>query len=210
MAIINGIDYPIHKAKFKQYLYLQSIQEKIEKTDQAKIQGHLICTCVSSLLSIDLDIVLQAPWKEVAIAYADILTANILELQLPFMKFRSAKKAEPLPWEYPDRDWHSYAHLFAKQYGWTLEYIAELSVEDALKLLQEILVDDQLKKEWEWDLSEKSSGYDEAAKKAKHIDLPRPDWMVVIPPPPKKIKMKRSFLPMGVILKPDGSHAELT
>lgn len=206
MISIGGSEYTVTKARFRKFIILQQLQESIEKNDEPLERADLICQYVALGLDIQKDIVLRERWKEVALAYVAIMTANILTTDLIFMKSRVAGE-EDLPWDYPGRDWYAFAHIFAKEYGWTIDYTADLEVEDALKLLQEILVSGQMEREWQWDLSEKSVGYDPTTKKSRHIDLPKPNWMIIAPKPPKMVKIHKGLIPQGLVIKLDGSHA---
>ena len=58
-----------------------------------------------------------------------------------------------------------------------MEYIAEIDIDDAIALAQELAVEDQLEREWVWGLSDKSVVYDKKGKNPKFQELPRPDWM---------------------------------
>lgn len=113
-------------------------------------------------------------------------------------------KNEDVPWDYEGRTWYVWANLLAETYGWDLEYVANLEIEDAVSLVQEVFVNRQLEKEWEWDLSEKSVSYNEKTKTAKHIPLQRPSWMRVRAKPPKKVKILKSMMPVGNIIDISG------
>lgn len=205
MISIGGYELDVRKARFRTFLAIQQYRSDIQGASEPEEQGRLICECIALVLSIPIDIVSSAPWKEVALAYVAIVTENIPTRELAFLKVTG--KDEKLPWDYSGREWFALAHMFAKHYGWTLDYTANLEVDDALKLVQEMLVADQLQREWEWDLSEKSTAYDPSTKKSKHIELPRPSWMVVVPEPPKKVKIHRGLIPKGLVIKLDGSDA---
>lgn len=211
--ILDDIEYQILRVKFRKFIALDEIQNQIIKATETQDDSlsSLLCSYVSVALSCPRELLDDLPWKDVVSTYLDIVLKNVFVIDLPFLK-RTTKKEirEAEPWEYPGRAWYAYSHMMAKEYGWTLEYIGELEVEDAFRLLQEIVVDAQLLREWQWDISEKSTGYDEATKKARHIELPRPDWMRPIPLPPKKVKIPMSYMPVGNVIRPDGSHVEYT
>lgn len=197
--------YTVSRAKFKLWIELGEIQEKILSAVDAQDTdgiGDGIVLYVSKALGIDASEISDLPWKETASAYSLLLSENLNIKQLPFMKHhRKSQEDEKEVYDYPGRLWYSYAHRIMREYGWKLSDISELDVDDALALVQEILISEQLNKEWEWMLSEKSSGYDEAAKRAKFIELPRPDWMKPIPKPPKQVRIPRYMMPKGNVMK---------
>lgn len=197
--------FVISRAKFKLWIELEDIREKIfhsieaENTDDI---GTYILLYVSTALSVDVLSIENLPWKEIASAYSIVVAENFNIRLLPFMKSNKKKLDEERDvWDYNGRTWYSYSHKMATEYGWSLFDISELDVDDAFSLIQEILVSEQLNKEWEWSLSDKSVGYDENTKKPKFIELPRPDWMTPVPKPPKKVKIPKFMMPVGNIIR---------
>ena len=83
------------------------------------------------------------------------------------------KNKKQIGWDYPERSWYIWVHVLGKTFGWSVEYIAELELDDAIALMEEICVQDQLDKEWQYSLTE--FAYD--AKSGTHKPLPRPQWM---------------------------------
>jgi len=204
-VILRKQEFIITRSKFKSWIELEEVREKIfhaidiEDTDEI---GDNILLYVSKALGIDVSSIENLPWKDIAGAYSIIVAENFNIRLLPFMKYSKKKlEDERDVWDYSGRLWYSYSHKIANEYKWTLDYINDLDVDDAFALIQEILVSDQLNKEWEWTLSEKSVGYDEATKKSRFIELHRPDWMKPIPKPPQKVKMPRVMMPQGNIMK---------
>lgn len=110
-----------------------------------------------------------------------------------------------IPWDYPFRDWVWWLNLFASKYGWSEEQISKLDFDDAIALYQEIQVEDQMEKEWQYGLSELAYEYIPSTKKSKFRPLHRPSWMLVTkdnykPKTPKKVKILASMMPVGNIL----------
>lgn len=103
-------------------------------------------------------------------------------------------------WDYEGRTWHLYSHLLAKAYGWTLEEISQLQVVEALAKIQEIMVDDQLDREFYHGLSEIAYHYDKNTKVSKFVPLPRPYWMRPKMKPIEKFILPKSMLPMGNVI----------
>lgn len=89
----------------------------------------------------------------------------------------SKEKIKDDPWTYEGRTWHLYAHLLAQAYGWTLKEISQLHVSEALSMIQEIMVDKQLEKEFQYGLSEIAYPYNKSTKKSVFKPLDRPYWM---------------------------------
>lgn len=152
----------------------------------------------------------NAFWLDVAKEFAEIQKENIPLKNFPMLSIKSKKKDEQLPWEYEGRSWYFWLNLFAQNYGWDERTIKELDIDSAIGLFQEILIEEQLKQEWEWGLSEVSYSYDKNTKKSKFNRLPRPDWMLPIAPktrkPVKKTRILASMMPKGNIVNLDGDE----
>jgi hypothetical protein len=142
---------------------------------------------------------LESPYKEVAQSFEEINQANQFTLDLPFLRY-DTKNIED-EFDYPDRSWWSWAYRFSTQFGWSLEYIAEIDVIEAFCMYQEHLISDFQDKEWEWMLSERYVGYDTATKKSKIIPMPKPNWMLGKKPKEiKPVKIRKDMLPSGVVV----------
>lgn len=131
--------------------------------------------------------------------FLEAFTINSPRMNFPILK-SAADKNEKLPWEYEGRSWYFWLNLLSEKYGWNMDYISLLDIDDAIGLYQEIEIDRQLQKEWEWGLSEIAYQYDKASKSSKFHPLSRPSWMMPIAPKPKIIKIKRDFLPVGNVI----------
>lgn len=140
----------------------------------------------------------QADWTILVEAfYLCISKSPVLELPITTPSHETSKEES---WDYPTRTWHLYSHLLAKSYGWTLEYISQLQVEEALSKIQEIIVDDQLSREFEYGLSEVAYHYDKNSKTSKFVPLPRPHWMRTKIQPIKRMLIPKSMLPVGNVI----------
>lgn len=193
------------RIRLRQWLNLGATHTELKRAIDAG-EYHSIPELVFSYISIALPDFngRDAPWEFVCDLFNRISGIVKLDENIPLLKSFSSDDDDDSPWEYPGRNWYFWAHTIAKEYGWSLEYIAELDVNDAIKLLQEILVSTQLEKEWSWGVSDKSSGYDSSTKTSRFIPLRRPNWMQKISPVPEVIKIHRDFLPVGII-----EHAKL-
>lgn len=131
------------------------------------------------------------------------LFVNAKLINSPTKNFPILKQAtddkEKLPWEYEGRTWYFWANLFSKHYGWTMGEIAELDIDDAIGLYQELEIDRQLDREWDYGLSELAYPYDSTTKTGKFKPLPRPGWMMPIIPKPKAIRIRKDMIPVGNI-----------
>lgn len=206
---LDGVVYEeIVQAKFRKWLELEAIRDQITKAvENVDKQAELVCQYVSTALSLSVDRVAVLDWREVSKALVELITVNHIELELPFLKFPH-KEDKRLSWDYEGRNWWSFAQTFAKAFGWTLEYIANLDVVEAMHLFEEIIVEDQLDKEWQWLLSERAVKYNESTKKYEPNPLPRPNWMQDIPMEAKKIKIRKDFLPVGAVIRARPSDQE--
>jgi hypothetical protein len=118
---------------------------------------------------------------------------------------KSKDKKEP--WDYPKRTIYLYSHIIAKHYGWKISDIEKLDVDYALALLQEILTDEQLDREFLWSMSENSYIYDAKTKSGKPNPLERPYWMLEKVQEPRKVTIPASMLPAGVDYSAVGEYA---
>lgn len=142
-----------------------------------------------------------ADWTKIVIAFYKSLSILSYKTTLAlFEATKEKKKVDTVSWDYDGRAWHLYSHMLATQYGWSLEYISNLRLNDALPLIQELLLEEQLEKEFQWTMSERSSYYDDKAKVSKANPLPRPDWMNRHIDPVKELKVTQipvGMMPMG-------------
>lgn len=172
-----------------------NLLEAAEKKDLHGVNDHVISyiSTASKETNVDWN---EQPWWVTLDAYETAFTVNSPSLNFPILKMKS-KEDKKLPWEYPGRTWYYWLNALSSKYGWNNHQIEHLEIDDGLGLLQEILIDEQLKKEWEWGLSEIAYGYNETTKKSEFHELPRPEWMRSVTPPVIRFKMLKSMLPMG-------------
>lgn len=143
-------------------------------------------------------------WLDASKLYSEVISANLPTKKFPILT--SKEKGQEMPWEYEGRSWYFWLNLFSKNYGWDKETIAALDIDEAIGLYQELTIEEQLEKEWEWGLSEVSYQYNPSTKKSVFQKLPRPDWMLGIvgkPKPVKKVRILASMMPQGNIISLD-------
>lgn len=187
------------RSKFRTWTQLEEIRDQISRAVSVDILADKIYEYLTTALSLgnaDLDTV---SWEDTAVAFTACVNANSKVKILPFMRYKKTDD-KPVPYDYYGRMYYHYAHTLANSYGWSSEYIAELDVDDAFAFIQEILITKNLEREWQWDISPNSIGYDTSAKKSKHIPFPLPDWMQPEPPAPKIYKIPKSLLPVGNVI----------
>lgn len=103
--------------------------------------------------------------------------------------------------DYENRELAMTINILAGSYGWSEDVILQLQPEIAACYVQEVLLDEWKRQEFEYRLSEVA--YDE---KGIYIPFPKLDWLVeIVGPSAEKAKGKipKRFVPDGVII--DGS-----
>jgi hypothetical protein len=75
-----------------------------------------------------------------------------------------------------------------------------LGIDDFYALLQELLTEEQLEKEWEHSLSEVAYQYDPASKTNSLVPLRRPSWMLRVVLSKASKEVPSELMPKGLIL----------
>lgn len=190
------------RKSLREWIELEEARSKIKKafetrsgvTVASSIFDYIHLACdkykIQALSEMDSSVVLEL--------YLEAAATNLPSRQFPVLKQASDTK-EKLPWEYDGRTWYFWANLFSKHYGWHLDYISEMEIDDAIALYQELEIDRQLEREWQWGMTELAYPYDPTTKTGKFKPLPRPEWMMPIVPKPKAIKIRKDMIPIGNI-----------
>jgi len=204
---IGKKEYLISRLKLREWLKLEDNRIRIKEAIESKdIDG--FAEAVYSYISIAVGVFREEldnlSWYE---------TINILNIAqtvnnpgYDFALLKSKTQAQTVKWDYEGRTWYIWANNLADKYGWSLEEIAELDVDDAIGLLQEIIINDQLEKEWQWALSEISYTYNSTTKKSEFRELPRPDWMKAPREEIKPVRMPKFLMPIGKVVGRDGKE----
>lgn len=198
-----------HQPRLKKWITLEVYKDKIIKAaDGEQDFPKYLLSYLSVAFGINYKWFEYADWTKIVRAFY-LVVSKSPQVSLP-LTTPSNEKPKEESWSYDGRTWHLYSHLLAKNYGWTLEYISCLQVEEALAKIQEILTDEQLEREFYYGLSEIAYSYDQRSKKSKFEPLPRPHWMKakVEPEKIKKFAIPASMLPFGVV-NPDALPDEL-
>jgi hypothetical protein len=187
------------RAGLKDWIKLEDIKPlKTTSRDEFARQIYLYLSVALGMTKEELE---ALPWSEVAEAYVEVVSKNLPSIDFPLLKPRDKDKDEDIPWEYEGRTWYLWAHIIAKSYGWDLEYIAKMDIDDAIALIEETMVSEQLDKEWWWSINEGAYSYDDKTKKSTFNPLSRPMWMrkEVQPPLERKVMIPKRLIPMGII-----------
>lgn len=141
------------------------------------------------------------PWYEFLNVYSSVVSLNLPSIEFPLLISNKKKEEKKLPWEYTGRAWFFWLNLFAHNYGWSEEVIENMDIDSALGLYQELLMDEQFEREWQWGLSEIAFPYNSATKKQEYKPLQRPEWMLPLAPTQLPvIKIRKDMMPMGNIV----------
>jgi hypothetical protein len=214
-ARLGKVEYPLVRSKLRAWLVLEDFYSKIIEAAEKGNREEFVSSFysyVSAALSIPSIELQECTWYEVTRAFREIYQINIPSLDFPMLRRNTQKEThKKIEWEYPGRTWYIWLHLLSKEYGWDINYIENLLPDDGIALLQEILLDDQLEKEWQWSMNEIAYSYDANSKTSKFTPLERPEWMqpnrvVKI----DKMKVKASEMPIGIVLKWDTDNNEFT
>lgn len=203
---LGEVTYSVTKLGLRVWLELEDANKKIIDCMRGKSVAEAaasICSYLSIITKLDLEELKTFFWLDIADAYITILLASIPTIDFPLLHGRN-EKIDPISWDYEGRTWYMWSHMLASKYGWTLEYIADLYFEDAIALIQEILLEDQLQKEWEWSLTELAYQPNKVTKQSEFKSLPRPSWMTGmrrVTKPIETAKIPVSMIPQGLILQ---------
>ena len=202
---LNEQTYSLNRSKFREWVMLESIKENIKETAEhrdVKAFSDAIYSYVSLFMGVEIDELDLLPWFDVGYVYLECMAFNQPTLDLPLF-MNKYEKHDDVPWDYKERNWYYFVHKLAANYGWSMEQIGELEIDDAFALSQEIASDEQLQREWEYSLSEIAYPYDQASKKSTYKPLQRPFWMMgmKVEGDLKTTKILKSMIPVGNVIK---------
>lgn len=188
---------------FRKWIELEGKKEKIL---EAVSNGQpdfpdLLLSYIETALGVSSRWFEQADWLKVVELFYACLSKSP-QVKIPLTTPNKEKHKDD-PWSYPERSWYAYVHLIANSYGWNISEISTLSVMDGLAIIQEIMVDKQLEKEFQYGLSEIAYPYNKQTKQSVFKPLDRPYWMRPelnakrdIP----RFTIPKSFIPDGVVI----------
>lgn len=188
----------IPRPRFGRFLKLEDIKHKILQAAKRKEETFpdLVVSYISAAFFIPKKILQNLRWDFVFLLFSLASQANVPKVSIPLLK-PNKQKEEKAPWDYEGRGYSMYVHIIARTYGWNKEKIDNLDVDVALALIQEIITDEQLDREFLWSMSDKNYTYNANTKTSKANPLERPFFMKVEVQAPKKTKIPRSMMPIG-------------
>lgn len=190
---------------FKTWVELEEVSSSLREAIAARNIDEIANNLCSYVAIAGLEDVDNTVWTNVALKFYETWTETIPTRPFPILlKIKSTQHTQRQEdaWNYRGRSWYAWAHMIASCYGYSLEYIAEMDFEDAIGLIQEILIAAQLDKEWQWSMSELAYSYDRITKTSKYNPLERPAWMKIVKEikEPKKMKIPKEMLPVGNVV----------
>jgi hypothetical protein len=192
------------KLSFRKWLNLETHKKQLMATESSDFPDRVFDYLSVAFGSVDKN----EPWENSVF----LLLKGFKDFQpdgkLPLLQDAPKEQQKPVSWDYDGRTWAYWSHLLAKSYGWTLEYIGKLDVNEALARVQEILTDEQLEHEFVYGLSEIAYPYNKSTKTQNFKPMPRPYWMKAVTPPVKTMKFRRDMLPMGIVQDISGMPSE--
>lgn len=194
------------RLKLKEWSELEDVRGRIDTAAEDGMIGS-VCDQIFKYISLcteEDDKLETLPWLEVAELFNACVSANIPSKDFPIFS-EKIKEDNKGYFDYEGRTWYFWLNILARNYGWAQDEIANLDIDIAIGLYQEILFLDQAQKEWEWGLSEKSLSYNKSTKSSKFVPLDRPDWMKPIRKKGKvvKTKIRKDMMPSGNIVNLD-------
>lgn len=207
---ILGKTFSVARLGLKGWTVLEGLRKKMDEAISKKdFNGYFLATVqFIEMASISIPEInwVGAPWNEVISAYSEVVRLNSPTIKFPILS-GDGEESKPLPWEYEGRSWYFWLNLFALNYGWHEKEIAEMDVDTAIGLYQEITIYEQFDKEWTWGLSEVAYPYNSSTKTQNFKPLDRPNWMKpIIPKQLPVVRMRKDFLPMGLIVDIEDSE----
>lgn len=188
-----------NRPRFRRWIELEELKDHfIRAAEEGTDLPQALARLLSAALGISPRLLKHIEWWKQFSAFNTVCIKNQPRILLPILTDSSSRKQDRDLWDYPDRMWYLYAHIIAKAFGWTFGEISQLNVEDAIAIIQEILTDEQLQREFDWGLSERAFSYDPKSKVSKYNELPRPYWMKPkVSSVVKKIKILKAMMPVG-------------
>lgn len=194
----------LEKPKLKHWAILEEIAETVQEATDGNGKARCILQYLSVAFDKPVEFFEKSYWVMVLNLYQEVQYETSPKINFPFLRaYKEDEKKDgkvTTKLNYPGHFWYHLANFFANKYGWSLEYIASLEVDDAFGLMQEYELRDHLDKEFLWELSERSSGYDKATKQAKHIPFPKPTWLEQKIEIIKPVRVNKAHLPMGLVV----------
>lgn len=153
-----------------------------------------------------------ASWSDVMAAFYAMDELNDIPDSDRFSMLSIPSQGKTPAWSYIGRVRYLWLHMLASAYGWTKASIEALWPEDAVALIQEIIAEEQIDREFLHSLSEIAYPYDQATKKSRYEPLKRPAWMVMGGQMEKArtraTRIHKVMLPKGKVVYPKGQEPD--
>jgi len=202
---LGGLEYNVTKARLGKYLKMQTVLRDLGKASKVQDSGAmadaLFRYIALSMKDYDRGLFNITPWMDIVRVYQELIELNTIGDEYNLISV-PARDSVPPPWDHPKRGEITWIHLLAKSYNWHKEDIENLWPEEAIALIQEILADEQLDREFLHALSEVAYIYNKSTKKSVYQPLRRPSWMVVRRDPIHVItQLHKDMLPVGNVVR---------
>lgn len=179
---------------FRKYLDLENLKKQLSEATESNDFPNKVFAYLSVA---SMQINEKETWEQTVVSLLKSIKENQPNKNLPLIRDIPKENNKPLLWDYEGRGFWLWGSVLCKAYGWSLEYVSDLDVNDAFALLQEILTDNQLEKEFQYSLSEVAYPYNKTTRTQNFKPLSRPYWMRASYKEIKKIRIKKSMLPVG-------------
>lgn len=196
--MLRAVDKFYSRPKFGRFLELEETKNKIRQAAKRKEKQFpdLLVSYVSAAFFIPKFILDRVRWDLLFGLFGIIASHSKPTSDIPLLKPHATKDKKDT-WDYDGREHAMYVHIIARAYGWSKKTIDNLDIDDALKLIQEIIVDEQLDREFLWSMSDRSYIYNYKTKSGKPNPLERPYFMKEETKAPEKMLIPKSMMPMG-------------
>lgn len=198
-TILTGLVIKLYpQPRFGKFLKLEELKYNIIQAAKRKEEQfpELIISYLSAAFLFPKRIFKNLRWDLSFLLFSLALNKSSPKSGLPLLR-PSKQKDHKETWDYEGRGYALYIHLIARAYGWTEKQICNLNLDTALALVQEIITDEQLDREFLWGMSENSYSYDAKTKVGRAIPLERPYFMQVEAKSPAKTRILKSLMPIG-------------
>lgn len=186
------------RPNFGRFLHLENIKYKILQAAKRKEETFpdLVISYLSAAFCFPKKLLQNLRWDFILALFFLVASISVPKNIIPLLRMtKDANKTEP--WDYEGRVKYLQIHTIAQKYGWSEQQINKLDVDTAFALIQEILTDEQLDREFLWTMSERSYIYDYKTKTGKPNPLERPYFMKEEVKPPQKTVIPSSLMPVG-------------
>ncbi len=190
--VLGGHTFRCTRVPFRGFLRIQKALRVIREDDPYEGLKRLFAAH-------GVEVPKQARILEVFEAAAALIRLDRIRGVLPFLK-DTEEEVNLDSWHYESRRVIVWMDVLAQAYGWTGEQILSMDVDAILCFVQEALVANQLEKEWEHSLSTIAYAHNAKTKKTTYLPLSRPFWMRGVLKEPKKMRIPKSLLPLGVVI----------